>query len=98
VPLQRVEPLGGQGGRDAGRALPDLGERATAVEQVPDDDRLQRSTTSSEARGVSSDPAEGEALFAARRLEVGPEVLALHRAVKEAFDPDGMLNPGKKVG
>jgi len=27
--------------------------------------------------------------------EVGPEVMALNRAVKDALDPRGLLNPGK---
>jgi FAD/FMN-containing dehydrogenase len=27
----------------------------------------------------------------------GPRALALHRAVKDAFDPKGLLNPGKKL-
>jgi len=32
------------------------------------------------------------------RAEVGPEVMALNRAVKDALDPRGLLNPGKVLG
>jgi glycolate oxidase len=31
------------------------------------------------------------------RRELSPATLALHRAVKDAFDPDGIMNPGKKI-
>jgi glycolate oxidase len=32
------------------------------------------------------------------RQEVGPAVISLHRSVKAAFDPQGILNPGKVFG
>ena len=31
------------------------------------------------------------------RRELSPAALALHQAVKDAFDPDGIMNPGKKI-
>ena len=31
------------------------------------------------------------------RRELDPGALALHHAVKQAFDPHGILNPGKKL-
>jgi glycolate oxidase len=29
--------------------------------------------------------------------EISPKVAALQREVKKAFDPNGILNPGKKI-
>ena len=30
-------------------------------------------------------------------LQWSPAAVALHRAIKHAFDPKGLMNPGKKV-
>jgi FAD/FMN-containing dehydrogenase len=30
-------------------------------------------------------------------VQCNPATLALHRAVKQAFDPKGLMNPGKKL-
>src|SRR6516225_3808738 len=72
VPLQRVEPLGQQRGRDAGRALPDLAEGPAAVEQVPDDDR--RPPLREQLRGAR-DRAE---------LAVGPHASSVARTARNA--------------
>src|SRR5215469_16081681 len=72
VPLEGVEPLGQQRGRDAGRALPDLAEGPAAVEQVPDDDR--RPPLREQLRGAR-DRAE---------LTVGPHASSVTRMARRA--------------
>jgi glycolate dehydrogenase FAD-linked subunit len=47
---------------------------------------------------VSGEHGVGLLKRAGLRRELDPGALALHRAVKQAFDPQGILNPGKKLG
>jgi glycolate oxidase len=46
---------------------------------------------------VTGEHGVGLLKLAGMRTELGPEVLALQRAVKQALDPQGILNPGKVV-
>jgi glycolate oxidase len=47
---------------------------------------------------VTGEHGVGLLKLAGMRTELGPEVLALQRAVKQALDPHAILNPGKVVG
>lgn len=44
---------------------------------------------------VSGEHGVGTAKRAAMELELGPERIALERRIKAAFDPHGIMNPGK---
>ena len=46
---------------------------------------------------VSGEHGIGLLKRAGLAAQVGPDVLALYRAVKQALDPAGILNPGKIV-
>jgi glycolate oxidase subunit GlcD len=72
-----------------------------------DDDELQRAETAAEelfalaARlegSVSGEHGVGVAKAGQLARVWGPRALQLHAEVKRAFDPKGLLNPGKKLG
>jgi glycolate oxidase len=47
---------------------------------------------------VTGEHGVGLLKLAGMRRELGPQVVAMQRAVKAALDPQGILNPGKLVG
>ena len=47
---------------------------------------------------VTGEHGVGLLKLAGMRRELGPEVVAMQRAIKAALDPQGILNPGKVVG
>ncbi len=46
---------------------------------------------------LSGEHGDGLARSEFLPLMFGPEILELHREVKKAFDPDGLMNPGGKI-
>ena len=40
-------------------------------------------------------PVAEQPLGCQHRQQIGPVALDVHRAIKDALDPDGLLNPGK---
>jgi glycolate oxidase len=47
---------------------------------------------------VTGEHGVGLLKLAGMRRELGPQVVAMQRAVKAALDPQGILNPGKLAG
>ena len=73
-------------GDDAGR------DRALAAFQAIIDTALDLGGTVTGEHGV------GLLKRAGMQREVGPVSLAMQRAIKDALDPKGILNPGKVIG
>jgi len=72
-------------------AEPDWRERVVAV--------FEEVTEAVLALGGSPSGEHGDGRLRAHLLErvYGPEIVALFRLVKDAFDPEGIMNPGVKL-
>ena len=70
----------------------DARDRALAAFQAIIDAAIDMGGTVTGEHGVGLLKREG------MQREVGPVSLAMQRAIKDALDPKGILNPGKVVG
>ena len=82
APADPVTPHGDDEGRD----------RAQAAFDAIIDAAIELGGTVTGEHGV------GLLKRAGMQRELGPVVLAMQRAIKDALDPQGILNPGKVVG
>ena len=100
LPLWRLSlasdsPPGLEGLNESSRLLYEWGGALRWVTGTTDSDSLRRSTADAGGHATLFRKAEDTAATQAIFQPLSPGLLRIHRNLKQAFDPKGILNPGK---